>query len=111
MTLTRTLPAGPDVLALRRELAGAQAEIVALRAQLDGNVPAAARWLQAKVDSQRRALRTLNGRVLNQRFVLRTLGELGRGLTRDEYLSAREQVRNDQVLGQLATDVSEYAAS
>jgi hypothetical protein len=111
MTLTRTLPAGPDVLALRRELAAARAEIVALRAQLDGNVPAATRWLQAKVDSQRGALRTLNGRVLNQRFVLRALSELGRGLTRDEYLSARGQVRNDQVLGQLAPDVTEYAAS
>lgn len=54
-------------------------------------------WLQAKVAAQAQALDVLNRRVLNQRLQLRELNRLGRGLTRDEYLEARERLTSDQV--------------
>lgn len=54
-------------------------------------------WLQAKVAAQARALDVLHSRVVNQRFQLRTLNELGRGLTREEFLKARDAVENEQV--------------
>jgi len=53
-------------------------------------------WLQAKVAAQARALDVLHSRVVNQRFQLRTLNELGRGLTREEFLKARDAIENDQ---------------
>jgi hypothetical protein len=56
-----------------------------------------ASWLQTKVENQRRALDTLHSAVVRQRFVLRTLEELGRGLSREEFLEAKERVSNDQV--------------
>ena len=54
-------------------------------------------WLQAKVAAQARALDVLHSRVVNQRFQLRPLNELGRGLTREEFLKARDAVENEQV--------------
>ena len=71
---------------LRAELVEVTAERDALRAQLDGDLPAATRWLQCKVWRQTAALDALNRRVVSQRFVLRTLDELGRSLTA-EHLS------------------------
>lgn len=68
-----------------------KAEVVALRAQLEGDIPKATEWLQWKVWLQRNALDKLNRRVVSQRFVLRTLEELGRGLSREEYLAAKAQ--------------------
>lgn len=53
-------------------------------------------WLQAKVAAQKDALDQLHTRVVNQRFQLRTLNELGRGLTREEFLKARDSVENEQ---------------
>ena len=53
-------------------------------------------WLQAKVKAQSRALDELHSRIVNQRFQLRTLNELGRGLTREEFLKARDAVDNEQ---------------
>ena len=53
-------------------------------------------WLQAKVAAQAVALNALHNRVVNQRFQLRTLNELGRGLTREEFLKARDAIENDQ---------------
>jgi uncharacterized coiled-coil protein SlyX len=53
-------------------------------------------WLQAKVAAQARALDVLHSRVVNQRFQLRTLNELGRGLTREEFLKARDASANEQ---------------
>lgn len=73
-----------------QELRELRAEVDALRAQLEGDLPRATSWLQWKVWRQRNALATLNRRVQSQRFVLRTLEELGRGLTREEYLAAKE---------------------
>ena len=74
---------------LRSELVELAAERDALRAQLEGDLPAATRWLQRKVWRQAAALDALNRRVVSQRFVLRTLDELGRSLTVDEYRAAR----------------------
>lgn len=79
---------------LRAELVEVTAERDALRAQLEGDLPAATRWLQRKVWRQAAALDALNRRVVSQRFVLRTLGELGRSLTAAEYRAARDGVAN-----------------
>jgi len=78
----------------RAQLVELAAERDALRAQLDGDLPAATRWLQRKVWRQAAALDALNRRVVTQRFVLRTLGELGRSLTAEEYRSARDRIAN-----------------
>lgn len=83
---------------LRAQLVEALAERDALRAQLEGDLPTATRWLQRKVWRQAKALDTLNHRVTRQRFVLRTLDELGRSLTAAEFRTAKEQV-TDPLLG------------
>lgn len=81
---------------LRQELVELTAERDALRAQLEGDLPAATRWLQRKVWRQATELDRLNRRVTSQRFVLRTLAELGRTLTADEYRTARDAVTDPQ---------------
>jgi hypothetical protein len=78
----------------RAQLVELAAERDALRAQLEGDLPAATRWLQRKVWRQAAALDALNRRVVSQRFVLRALGELGRSLTAEEYRSARDRIAN-----------------
>ena len=55
-----------------------------------------AAWLQAKVAAQTKALDALHSKVVRQRFQLRTLNELGRGLTRDEFIEAKKTVENEQ---------------
>lgn len=87
MTMTTKAP-DAELHELRREN-----EV--LRAQLEGDFPRATFWLQLKVWSQRRALDALNRRVVTQRFVLRTLEGLGRGLTREEYVAARDAEREE----------------
>jgi hypothetical protein len=82
---------------LRQELVELTAERDALRAQLEGHLPAATRWLQRKVWRQATELDRLNRRVTSQRFVLRTLAELGRALTADEYRTARDAVTDPQL--------------
>ncbi len=91
-------PAEADV---RSQLVELAAERDALRAQLDGNLPVATRWLQRKVWRQAAALDALNRRVVTQRFVLRSLGELGRSLTVAEYRAARARVADDQLRGRI----------
>jgi len=91
------MPPLTETTDLRAELVEVTAERDALRAQLDGDLPAATRWLQRKVWRQTAALDALNRRVLSQRFVLRTLDELGRSLTADEYRAARDRVANPQL--------------
>jgi hypothetical protein len=91
MTMSTDSTGAPD---LRRELVELAAERDALRAQLEGDLPAATRWLQRKVWRQAAALDALNRRVVTQRFVLRTLDELGRSLTATEYWAARARVAN-----------------
>jgi hypothetical protein len=81
-----------EVTALRARLVEVTAERDALRAQLEGDLPEAMRWLQRKVWRQRAALDALNRRVLAQRIVLRKLDELGRSLTTDEYRAARSRI-------------------
>lgn len=83
--------------ALRAQLADLAIERDALRAQLEGDLPAATRWLQRKVWHQREALDALNRRVATQRFILRTLTGLGRSLTADEYRSARDRIDNAEL--------------
>ena len=87
---------------LRTDLVELAAERDALRAQLEGDLPAATRWLQRKVWRQAAALDALNRRVVSQRFVLRTLDELGRSLTAAEYQSARALVRDQALLSRIA---------
>ena len=82
---------------LRAELVELAAERNALRAQLEGDLPAATRWLQRKVWRQAAALDALNRRVVSQRFVLRTLDGLGRTLSADEYRTARAAVADAQL--------------
>lgn len=80
------------------ELRELRVEVDVLRAQLEGDLPRATAWLQWKVWRQRQELDRLNRRILSQRLALRTLEELGRGLSREEYLAARaaqpEQLRD-----------------
>jgi hypothetical protein len=83
---------------LQADLVELTAERDALRAQLDGDLPAATRWLQRKVWRQAAALDALNRRVVSQRFVLRTLDDLGRSLTAAEYRSARARIRDKDLL-------------
>ena len=82
---------------LRARVAELSAERDALRAQLDGDLPSATRWLQRKVWRQAAALDALNRRVVSQRFVLRTLDGLGRSLSVEEYRSARDAVADEQL--------------
>ena len=91
------MPSLTETADLRAELVEVTAERDALCAQLDGDLPAATRWLQRKVWRQAAALDALNRRVVSQRFVLRTLDELGRSLTADEYRAARDRVANPQL--------------
>jgi hypothetical protein len=86
----------------RQELVELRAERDALRAQLEGDLPAATRWLQRKVWRQAAELDRLNRRVTSQRFVLRTLDGLGRSLTAQEYQAARETIADAQLLGRIA---------
>jgi hypothetical protein len=89
MTTSIDAPAGSDPRAQLVELA---AERDALRAQLEGDLPTATRWLQRKVWRQARALDALNRRVVAQRFVLRTLDGLGRSLSAAEFASAKAAI-------------------
>ena len=86
-----------EISDLRAALVEVTAERDALRAQLDGDIPAATRWLQRKVWRQAAALDALNRRVVSQRFVLRTLDELGRSLTAEEYRAGRDRIADAQL--------------
>jgi hypothetical protein len=88
---------------LRAELVELTAERDALRAQLDGDLPAATRWLQRKVWRQAAALDALNRRVVSQRFVLRTLDQLGRSLTAAEYQASRAGVTDPALRERIAS--------
>src|SRR6185369_5115188 len=89
MTTSIDASAGSDLRARLVELA---AERDALRAQLEGDLPTATRWLQRKVWRQAQALDALNRRVVAQRFVLRTLDGLGRSLSAAEFASAKAAI-------------------
>jgi hypothetical protein len=82
---------------LRAQLVELAAERDALRAQLEGNLPPATRWLQRKVWRQSATLDLLNRRIVTQRFVLRTLDELGRSLTAAEYRAASARTADEQL--------------
>jgi len=82
---------------LHAKLDEVTAERDALRAQLEGDLPTATKWLQRKVWRQAAAVDALNRRIVSQRFVLRTLDGLGRSLTAAEYTAARNAVANPQL--------------
>lgn len=92
-----TITIDTSVADLRARIVEITAERDALRAQLEGDIPTATRWLQRKVWRQAAVLDTLNRRIVNQRFVLRTLDGLGRSLTTEEYRAARDVVANEQL--------------
>lgn len=52
--------------------------------------------LQSKVARQQKALDALNRKVTTQRFYLRVLNELGRGITKEEFLEAKAALENEQ---------------
>jgi uncharacterized coiled-coil protein SlyX len=89
---------------LRQELASARDQLKAYEAMEQGDVINACRWLQSKGYRQGKALDRLNRRVVNQRFQLRVLNELGRGLTREEFLAAKAQVENEQLSERIGTE-------
>jgi hypothetical protein len=90
----------------RQDLVELCAERDALRAQLEGDLPAATRWLQRKVWRQAVELDRLNRRVTSQRFVLRTLDGLGRSLTAQEYRAAREAIPDAQLRDRIAAQTA-----
>jgi hypothetical protein len=94
MTTSIDAPAASD---LRAQLVELAAERDALRAQLEGDLPTATRWLQRKVWRQAQALDALNRRVVAQRFVLRTLDGLGRSLSAAEFASAKAAIADAQL--------------
>ena len=91
-----TISTDSPVPELRARVAELSAERDALRAQLDGDLPSATRWLQRKVWRQAAALDALNRRVTSQRLVLRTLDDLGRSLSAEEYRQARAGLDPDR---------------
>jgi uncharacterized coiled-coil protein SlyX len=86
-----------ELEALRKQVYDLKTENATLQALLDDSSPETRSWLQAKVASQRRALDGLNRRVVSQRFQLRTINGLGRGLTVEEYKTARGAVENSEL--------------
>jgi hypothetical protein len=85
---------------LRAQLVELAAERDALRAQLEGDLPSATRWLQRKVWRQAAALDALHRRVVAQRFVLRTLDGLGRSLTAAEFATAKAGRPDEELVAQ-----------
>lgn len=82
---------------MRMEIAELRQEVAALQQQIKGDPKLSLHFYQRKCSRQRDALDRLNRRVISQRFVLRTLDELGRGLSKEEYLKARDAVQNEQL--------------
>lgn len=91
---------------LHKEVRQLRDEVATLQALHGEQSSETQSWLQMKVASQRKALDTLNRRVLTQRFRLRVLNEMGRDLTKDEYLAARDALVNEQVKER----IEDYAA-
>jgi hypothetical protein len=82
---------------LLSEIAELTRERDALLEQINGDPELSLYFYQRKAIRQRVALDRLNRRVVSQRLILRELERLGRGLTREEYLAAREAVENPQL--------------
>jgi hypothetical protein len=69
----------------------------ALEAQLAGKGREWQSWWQMKGARQRKALDRLQRKVETQRFMLRLLVELGRDITREEYLAARDRIQDERL--------------
>lgn len=88
----------------RSEVYDLRGEVTALRAQLEGDLPKATGWLQWKVWRQRNALSRLQRRVVAQRAVLRRIDELGRGLSREEWIALRDEAKDHEIEAFVAED-------
>lgn len=62
-------------------------------------------WLQAKVAAQAAANDRMHSRIVNQRFQLRVLNELGRGLSTEEFLKARDAGQDEQTRRRIGDQV------
>ncbi len=82
---------------MRREILELRQERDALLKQIDGDPELSLYFYQRKALRQREVLDRLNRRVVSQRFQLRTLTDLGRGLSKEEYVTARDAVENKQL--------------
>lgn len=82
---------------LRERVSALNAEVGELRARQDGDEVRAHSYLQARCLRQSAALDRLNRKVLTQRFRLRLLASLGRDVTYDEYIAARDEAGNDRI--------------
>lgn len=104
MTMTPTRPKTDA-----ERLADARAELDAVRSQLrdeterrtiaeaaltEAGLPQALSWLQSKCDRQRVALDRLTVRQTSCRLALRRIQDLGRGLTRGEWMQARNETQH-----------------
>jgi hypothetical protein len=98
--LRKPVPPGPDpaqvIRGLRAELAETRAERDALRGQLEGDLPSATAWLQAKVWRQRSALDLANQALARHRFALALLGRIREPVTAAEWLAARGELASEQ---------------
>lgn len=74
----------------QQRIALLNAQIAELEALKRGDLPAGMARMQHRMARQSQALDRLNRRVLSQRMRLRTINELGRDLTKEEYLAARD---------------------
>lgn len=82
---------------LRERVQALNAEVAELRARLDGDEIRAHSYLQARCLRQSAALDRLNRKVLTQRFRLRLLASLGRDVSYDEYVAARNLAGNERI--------------
>ena len=93
---------------IRQELLEARREISALKQVAEGHPDWHAQWLQSKVERQRKMLDRLTLTVTGQRLVLRAINNLGRGLTREEYVRERATWNQDTRLSERLEDYFPY---
>ena len=93
---TSIMELSAKLVSARQELAELKTENAVLRGQLEKD-PAMMWWCYAKLHRQAHALNILNRRVVSQRMVLREIERLGRGLSKDEYLAAREAIADEKL--------------
>jgi hypothetical protein len=99
-----------ETTVLRQQVAELREEAAILRLARDGDRDEAFSRLLSKCDRQRRALNDMNRRNASLRFALRLVNRLGRGLSRDEYVTARDAEQNEQLKSRLLDTLDETQA-